>query len=60
MCGICGMVDLVHGQPMEEAILREPDDEGIFLDGAVGLGVRRLSIIDLEGGHQPIHKEVES
>jgi len=69
MCGICGLVDFVHGQPVEEAILRVmcqamihrgPDDEGIFLDGAVGLGARHLSIIDLEGGHQPIHKEVKS
>src|SRR4029077_11764529 len=39
---------------------RGPDDEGIFAQGAVGLGMRRLSIIDLAGGHQPIHNEDQS
>jgi len=36
---------------------RGPDDEGIYTRGRVGLGMRRLSIIDLSGGHQPIHNE---
>jgi asparagine synthase (glutamine-hydrolysing) len=36
---------------------RGPDDEGIYAAGHVGLGMRRLSIIDLSGGHQPIHNE---
>ena len=36
---------------------RGPDDEGIFVDGAIGLGMRRLSIIDVAGGHQPIQNE---
>jgi asparagine synthase (glutamine-hydrolysing) len=36
---------------------RGPDDEGLYAKGAVGLGMRRLSIIDLAGGHQPIHNE---
>lgn len=36
---------------------RGPDDEGIYARGPVGLGMRRLSIIDLSGGHQPIHNE---
>jgi asparagine synthase (glutamine-hydrolysing) len=36
---------------------RGPDDEGIFVDGTVGLGMRRLSIIDVTGGHQPIQNE---
>jgi asparagine synthase (glutamine-hydrolysing) len=36
---------------------RGPDDEGILCQGAVGLGMRRLSIIDVAGGHQPIHNE---
>ncbi len=67
MCGICGYVGLV--EPPSEAILkgmlnsiyhRGPDDEGIFLDQKIGFGVRRLSIIDLVGGHQPIHNEDES
>ncbi len=39
---------------------RGPDDEGFFLDGRVGLGMRRLSIIDLKTGQQPIHNEDES
>ena len=36
---------------------RGPDDDGYFFDGPVGLGMRRLSIIDLEGGSQPIANE---
>ena len=36
---------------------RGPDDEGTFVDGEVGLGMRRLSIIDVAGGHQPIQNE---
>ena len=36
---------------------RGPDDEGIYVNGRVGLGMRRLSIIDLVSGHQPIHNE---
>jgi asparagine synthase (glutamine-hydrolysing) len=39
---------------------RGPDDEGSYQDGGVALGMRRLSIIDVEGGHQPIHNEDES
>src|SRR3954468_17002888 len=39
---------------------RGPDDEGIHVEGGVGLGMRRLSIIDLAGGRQPIHNESES
>jgi asparagine synthase (glutamine-hydrolysing) len=39
---------------------RGPDDEGIYTQGPVGLGMRRLSIIDIAGGHQPIHNEDES
>lgn len=36
---------------------RGPDDTGIFVDGEIGLGMRRLSIIDVEGGHQPLQNE---
>jgi asparagine synthase (glutamine-hydrolysing) len=36
---------------------RGPDDEGVFADGPVGIGMRRLSIIDVAGGHQPISNE---
>ena len=39
---------------------RGPDDEGLFVQGQVGLGMRRLSIIDLAGGHQPIFSEDRS
>jgi asparagine synthase (glutamine-hydrolysing) len=66
MCGIAG---IVHSHPdavvdpaaihrMCEAIVhRGPDDEGIFVKAGVGLGMRRLSIIDLAGGHQPVFNE---
>ncbi|MFL5624906.1 MAG: asparagine synthetase B, partial [Ktedonobacteraceae bacterium] len=36
---------------------RGPDDNGIYLDGNIGLGFARLSIIDLDGGHQPMSNE---
>jgi asparagine synthase (glutamine-hydrolysing) len=39
---------------------RGPDDQGYYLDGPLGLGMRRLSIIDLAGGHQPIASESET
>ena len=46
---------------MCEAIVhRGPDDEGLYVKGSVGLGMRRLSIIDLAGGHQPVHNEDQS
>jgi asparagine synthase (glutamine-hydrolysing) len=64
MCGICGFAgdgtslsreDLVR---MTEAIARRgPDDEGYLTEPGIGLGMRRLSILDLEGGHQPITNE---
>ena len=63
MCGICGIVNLdtniVSQQPVEVMMRRMkhrgPDDEGIFLEGNIGLGFVRLSIIDLSsGGHQPM------
>jgi asparagine synthase (glutamine-hydrolysing) len=66
MCGIGGFVDgrgLDSGAPallkrMTDAIIhRGPDDEGFYLDGQAALGMRRLSIIDLTTGHQPIHNE---
>ncbi len=64
MCGICGVAggDPRRGRDLVEQMCRAmahrgPDDEGsVQLDG-VTLGMRRLSIIDLEGGHQPIHNE---
>lgn len=66
MCGICGFVDgrgLGPDAPallraMTEAIVhRGPDDDGAYLDGRAALGMRRLSIIDLKTGKQPIANE---
>lgn len=65
MCGIAGIVgnqfDSIAATDIRRMctaiIHRGPDDEGIYARGRVGLGMRRLSIIDLAGGHQPIHNE---
>jgi asparagine synthase (glutamine-hydrolysing) len=65
MCGIAGIVSLDKRpvdpndlQRMCDAIVhRGPDDEGYYFEPGVGLGMRRLSIIDLDTGHQPIHNE---
>lgn len=63
MCGICGQINFDSEKPvspegvsrMADAIAhRGPDDKGQFVSGPVGLGFRRLSIIDLSGGHQPM------
>ena len=46
---------------MTDAIVhRGPDEEGFYSDGRMNLGIRRLSIIDLETGHQPVHNEDKS
>src|SRR5437868_1554357 len=51
-------VQALSVQQMCSAIVhRGPDDEGVLAEGSIGLGMRRLSIIDLSGGHQPIHNE---
>jgi len=68
MCGIAGIantgrdgVDMQTIHAMCQTIVhRGPDDEGIFVKDGVGLGMRRLSIIDLAGGHQPIFNEDRS
>src|ERR1700682_2282302 len=64
MCGIAGEVlrernaELADIRSMCDQIrYRGPDDEGFHLDGGCGLGMRRLSIIDLSTGHQPISNE---
>ncbi len=66
MCGICGVYNAhsegpVSGEMIERMIdsisHRGPDDSGAYLDGPVGLGFTRLSIIDLSGGHQPMSNE---
>ena len=69
MCGICGRYNFIDKRPVERQELekmarsirhRGPDDEGYYLDGSLGFGFRRLSIIDLEGGHQPMSDEEET
>jgi asparagine synthase (glutamine-hydrolysing) len=67
MCGIAGFVlrdkqaELAAVRAMCDRIRhRGPDDEGFYLDGGCALGMRRLSIIDLDGGHQPIANEDRS
>lgn len=69
MCGIVGILPtdgtVIRSdgllQKMADSIAhRGPDDEGFYCDGHIGLGFRRLSIIDLETGHQPIHNEDQS
>jgi asparagine synthase (glutamine-hydrolysing) len=66
MCGIAGQLALdpnhsvgqAEIQPMCDVIVhRGPDDQGFHCDGPLGMGMRRLSIIDLSGGHQPIFNE---
>ena len=65
MCGICGVLELRGGRFREEdlhamsntLLHRGPDDQGNFLAGPVALGFRRLSIVDLAGGHQPMANE---
>ncbi len=63
MCGICGQYNYLDDRPVQDMPLRRmaqavahrgPDDTGFFLSGPIGLGFRRLSIIDLDGGHQPM------
>jgi asparagine synthase (glutamine-hydrolysing) len=69
MCGICGILYPGASQKVDRAILanmnrqithRGPDDDGFFVEGNVGLAMRRLSIIDVKTGHQPIANEDES
>src|SRR6266704_689399 len=66
MCGIAGIAYRDRERPVAESLVRRmcnalrhrgPDDEGVYVNGAVGLGMRRLSIIDLSGGRQPIFNE---
>lgn len=63
MCGICGQYNYKSNLPvdtqsigrmMDAIIHRGPDDAGHYINGSLGLGFRRLSIIDLAGGHQPM------
>ncbi len=63
MCGICGQYNFKNQEPVSPETIkrmtstmvhRGPDDEGYHFSGALGFGFRRLSIIDLSGGHQPM------
>ncbi len=69
MCGICGVYNYKTDEPVNERLIQDmatimqhrgPDDAGHYLDGSVGLGFRRLSIIDLSGGAQPMSNEDDS
>ena len=69
MCGIAGQFNFLRREPVERETIvrmarsiahRGPDDEGYFISGPVGLGFRRLSIIDLAGGHQPMSDAEET
>ncbi len=69
MCGICGVYNYGTGEPAGEQLLRAmtaamihrgPDDDGFRLDGPLALGMRRLSIIDLGGGAQPMSNEEQT
>jgi asparagine synthase (glutamine-hydrolysing) len=69
MCGICGQYNFAGSKPASPAVVRAmahaiahrgPDDEGFHFAGPLGLGFRRLSIIDLAGGHQPMSDREES
>ena len=66
MCGIVGIAAFAGGRPptreqleamCDTLVHRGPDDQGIEIVGGVGFGMRRLSIIDVAGGHQPIFNE---
>ncbi len=69
MCGIAGVVSATRESDITEALVRHmcdqivyrgPDDEGLYVADGAGLGMRRLSIIDLSGGHQPVFNEDRS
>ena len=66
MCGICGVVSFQPGNRIDLSILkrmndtirhRGPDDDGYYQDAQANLAMRRLSIIDLHTGQQPISNE---
>ena len=66
MCGICGKLAFDRDEVISPTLVkamadsirhRGPDDEGYYVSGNIGLGFRRLSIIDLKSGHQPLSNE---
>ncbi|MBE9528374.1 MAG: asparagine synthase (glutamine-hydrolyzing) [Proteobacteria bacterium] len=69
MCGIAGLAYSDRCRTVDQDVLqkmctviehRGPDDTGLMVQGNVGIGMTRLSIIDVAGGHQPIHNEDKS
>ncbi len=69
MCGICGVYNYKSNEPVDPVRLkrmsevikhRGPDDDGEYLEGPLGFGFRRLAIIDLKSGHQPMCDETET
>src|SRR5215470_4078897 len=69
MCGIAGIVKLNPQEHVDDARLkrmrdvlrhRGPDGEGLWIQGPIGLGHRRLAIVDVAGGHQPMPNEDET
>jgi len=69
MCGICGQYNFKNNAPVIPEVIkimtrtmihRGPDDEGFYFSGSLGFGFRRLSIIDIAGGHQPMSDKQES
>ncbi len=69
MCGIAGYINSSRDCPADQEIVermcqtilhRGPDDQGVYVDGSVAIGMRRLSIIDVSTGHQPISNESQT
>jgi len=69
MCGICGILNFDRNRAAEQSALEEmnrrivhrgPDDAGFYLSGNIGIAMRRLSIIDVQSGHQPVMNEDNS
>ncbi|MBV9623752.1 MAG: asparagine synthase (glutamine-hydrolyzing) [Acidobacteria bacterium] len=66
MCGIAGILEFKDDNAADRALVarmckvmahRGPDDQGVYAEGRIAVGMRRLSIVDLAGGHQPITNE---
>jgi asparagine synthase (glutamine-hydrolysing) len=66
VCGICGIIYSDINKNVDKEVLirmtnslfhRGPDEDGYFISNNIGLGMRRLSIIDVKGGQQPIYNE---
>ncbi len=69
MCGICGIAHKIKSHRVSPSLVdsmcqtiihRGPDDQGVFVENNIGLGARRLSILDVEDGHQPLSNEDSS